>query len=246
MISLIQQVVYFSQMYYPSSEKRKKPRIMGPGPILVYPCGFFYGASAKSGGIGFSLHLNETHSFEFVVGVGQCTNTKAELVGLWALLLTTHMMGIPSLQVFGDSLVIINWAKGKSSLSPPELHYWFRVTRKIFSHFLALSFDHIYREHNQLANRLSKVTPTLAPGSSTYSEFLDGHSTSHGNIKLFGVGVGIYIPFILAPLYGAGSFSLLIICLSCTRQIWDGMTELTDGYIFVILDLHQALPDSTC
>ena len=204
-------------MYYPTTEKRKKPRIPGPGPKLVFPCGFFYGASAKSGGIGFSLHLNETHSFEFVVGVGQWTNTKAKLVGLWALLLSTHMMGIPSLQVFGDSSVIINWAKGKSSLSPLELHYWCRETRKLYTYFLALSFDHIYREHNQLADHLSKVALTLAPGSGTYSEFLDGHLTSHGNIKLFWVGAGIYIPFILAPLYGAGSFSLLIICLSCTR-----------------------------
>ena len=117
--------------------------------------------------------------------IGQCTNTKAELVGLWALLLSTHMLGIPSLQVFGDSYVIINWAKGKSFLFPPELHYWCREPRKLCSHFLALSFDHIYHEHNQLADCLSKVSITLAPSSGTYSEFLDGHSTSHGNIKLF-------------------------------------------------------------
>ena len=129
------------------------------------------------GGIGFSLHLNESHSFEFDVGVGLCTNTKVELVGIWALLLTTQMMGIPSLKVFGDSSVIINWVKGKSTLSPPELHYWCRETRKLCTHFLALSFNHIYREHNQQADRLSKVALTLAPGSSTYSEFLDGHLT---------------------------------------------------------------------
>ena len=147
-LGLIQQVNHFSQMYCPPSEKRKRPKILGPGPSLVYPCVFFDGASAKSGGIGYNLHLNETHSFEFAVGVGQCTNTKAELVGLWALLLSTHMMGIPSLQVLGDSSVVINWAKGKSSLSPPELLYWCRENRKLCTHFLALPFDHIYCEHN--------------------------------------------------------------------------------------------------
>ena len=183
--SLIQQVIHFSQLYCPSIEKRKKPKILGPSPTLVYPYGFFDGALANCGGTGYILHLNETHSFEFAVGIGQCTNTKAELVGLWALLLSTHMMGIPSLQVFGDSSVIINWAKGKSSLSPPELHYWCRETRKLCSHFLALPFDHIFREHNQLADRLSKVALTLAVGSGTYSEFLDCHLTSHGNTKLF-------------------------------------------------------------
>ena len=137
------------------------------------------------GGIGFILHLNESHSFEFAVGIGQCTNTKVELVGIWALLLTTQMMGIPSLQVFGDSSVIINWEKGKSTLSPPKLHYWCRETRKLCTHFLALSFDHIYREHNQQVDRLSKVALTLALGFDTYFEFFDGLLTSHDNFKLF-------------------------------------------------------------
>ena len=85
-------------MYLPIAKKRKKSRVLGPSPKLDYPCGFFDGASAKNiGGTGFFLYLNESHSFEFVVGVGLCTNTKAELVGLWALLLSTQMMGFPHL-----------------------------------------------------------------------------------------------------------------------------------------------------
>ena len=137
------------------------------------------------GGIGFSLHLNESHSFEFAVGVGLCTNTKAELVGLWALLLTTQMMGIPTLKVFGDSSVIINWEKGNATLSPPDLHYWCRESRKLCTHFLELSFFHIYREHNHQADSLSKVALNLALGYTTYSEFFDGLMTSHDNFKLF-------------------------------------------------------------
>jgi len=106
---LFKKVGYLSQMYVPPVKKRKKTRVLGPGPNLVYPCGFFDGASAKNiGGVGICLYLNETHSFEFVVGTGLCTNTKAELVGLWVLLLITQMMGIPTLKVFGDSSVIIN------------------------------------------------------------------------------------------------------------------------------------------
>ena len=100
-------------------------------------------------------------------------------------------MGIPSLQVFGDSLVVINWAKGKSSLSPPDLHYWCRETRKLCTYFLALSFDHIYCEHNQQAGRLSKAALSLAPGIGNYYEFYEGQLTSHGKFKLFGVGAGL-------------------------------------------------------
>ena len=119
-------------MYCPPAYKAKKTRYLGPGPVLVYPHGFFGGASTKNeGGVGYCLFLNESHSFEFALGVGKCTNTKAKLVGLWALLLTSQMMEIPMLNVFGDSSVIINWAKGIASLSPPKRNHWCRETRKL-------------------------------------------------------------------------------------------------------------------
>ena len=58
-------------MYGPHIKKRKKTRVLGPGPSLVYPCGFFDGASTNNiGGVGICLYLNETHSFEFAVGMG--------------------------------------------------------------------------------------------------------------------------------------------------------------------------------
>ena len=79
------------------------------GPVIHYPCGFFNEASTKKvGGVGFCLMLNESHDLKFALGVGPCTNTKAELIGLWALMHTAQMMGIPKLRIFGDSLVIIN------------------------------------------------------------------------------------------------------------------------------------------
>ena len=97
------------QLYCPLAVKVEKTRAIGPNPSMVYPCGFFDGASANYvGGAGYCLPLNESHSFEFALGLGYSTNTKAELVGLWALLLTSQMMGIPVLHVFGDSSVIIN------------------------------------------------------------------------------------------------------------------------------------------
>ena len=141
------------------------------------------------------------HTFEFAVGMGQCTNTKAELIELWALLLITQMMGIPNLRVFDDSSFIINWAKGNAALSPPELHYWCRETRKLFSHFLELSFSHIYREHNQHADRLSKFALSLAPRLCTFSEFFDGILITQDTLKLIRAGAwSMYsIFFILHP-----------------------------------------------
>ena len=62
------------------------------------------------------IYLSDSHYLEFSVGVGHGTNTKAELLSLWALLHLSHMMGIPLAQVFGDSQIIINWAKGSTAL----------------------------------------------------------------------------------------------------------------------------------
>ena len=159
---------------------------MGLGPVINYPCGFFDGAFAKGiGGVGFCLLLSQTHTFEFSLGTGMGTNTKVELIGLWALLHTTQMMGIPMLNVLGDSLVIINWENGIASLSPPNLHHWCRDIRKLISCFHELSFCHIYREYNQIADRLSKRALTLAPRIGECSEFFDGHLVSHDMIELF-------------------------------------------------------------
>ena len=108
---------------------------------------------------------------EFSLGVGYGTNTKAELLTLWALLLTSHMMGIPMTQIYGDSHVIINWAKGSTALSPPELVHWCRETKKIASSFQDLSFYHIYREHNKIADRLSKKALSLPQGKGCFMEF---------------------------------------------------------------------------
>ena len=159
---------------------------MDQGPILVYPCRFFDRASAKgTGGVGYCLLLSDSHSFEFALGAGPCTNTKAELIGLWDLLHTAQMMGIPKLRIFGDSLVIINWTKGTASLSPSKLRHWCGDTRKLCSCFLELSFCHIYREYNQHADYLSKKALSLAPGSGSYSKFIEGRLASHDSFMLF-------------------------------------------------------------
>ena len=136
-------------MYQPSGIKVKKPRAVGSGPVLVFPFGFFDGAAANNiGGVGFCLYLNESHSFEFPMGAGTCTNTRAELIALWALLHITQLMGIPLLNIFGDSDVIINWEKGKDALNPPDLSHWCTDTRSLISCFHRLAFSHTYREHN--------------------------------------------------------------------------------------------------
>ena len=120
-----------------------------------------------------------------LAGVGHGTNTKAELLSLWAILLISHMMGIPMTQIYGDSLVIINWAKGSTVLSPYDLVHWCRETKNLFYSFQALSFTHIYREHNRLADRLSKDALMFSQGIGKYKEFFENRLVYHGSFQLF-------------------------------------------------------------
>ena len=129
--------------------------------------------------------VSESHSFEFALGVGTSTNTKAELIALWELLHISQTMGIPTLNIFGDSIVIISWVKGTSALRPPALSHWCMDTKRLTTCFHHLSFSHIFREHNQLADQLSKSSLSLAPGCGLLSEFIDGLLASHDTFQLF-------------------------------------------------------------
>ena len=132
---------------------KKKLRAIRSPPIISYHSGFFDGATNSSiGGVGFSLAINQSHSFLFKMGCGPSTNTRVELLALWDLLFIAIAMGFPSLYVCGDSSVVINWAKSEATLSAMNLDYWCDKIIDIKLAFLSLDFRHIYREHNKSAH----------------------------------------------------------------------------------------------
>ena len=166
--------------------KNLRRRLIGTPPEKLFLCGFIDGASKNMiAGDGFCIFLNDSHFLEFSLGVGHGTNTKAELLSLWALLHTSHMMGIPLAQVYGDSQVIINWAKGSTALSPPELVHWCRETKKLATSFQDLSFTHIYREHNKTTDCLSKKALSLPQGKGCLMEFIENFLVTHDYFKLY-------------------------------------------------------------
>ena len=95
------------------------------------------------------------------------------------------MMGIPLTQIYGDSLVIINWVRGLTALSPTDLVHWCRETKKLFNSFQALSVTHIYREHNRLADRLSKDALTFPQGKGSFMEFIENQLVSQEHFQLY-------------------------------------------------------------
>ena len=185
--SLIQQIINtVKALPSPIVSRKVRRRNLGRAPCMVFPCGYMDGASrCMIAGVGFCIFLNETHYLEFSLGVGYGTNTKAELLSLWALLHSSQMMGIPLSHAFGDSLVIINWARGSTALSPPDLLHWCRETKKLMVSFQDMSFSHIYREHNRSADRLSKIALSYPQGKGFFKEFFENHLVTQDTFQLF-------------------------------------------------------------
>ena len=99
-------------LLYHVPKQKHKIRNFGPSPHISFPCGFFDRAAVDDlGGAGFVLYLSDSHFLGFSLGCGKSTNTRDELLALWALLAVSKLLGIPLQTIYGDSLVIINWAK---------------------------------------------------------------------------------------------------------------------------------------
>ena len=99
----------------------------------------------------------------------------------------------------------------------------------------AVTLNHIYCEFNQLADCLSKKALSLALGSGNYSEFIEGHSTSHDCFVLFWAKCwSMYSFYLLHPIlicYGVSSFRLLFCShLFTVDMVW--VAAYTDGMLY--------------
>ena len=149
--------------------------------MKIYPSGFFDGVAAEHiGGVGFVIFLSVDHFFSFSMGYGSSSNTRAELLALWAIIRVSKLMGLPVHTIFGDSLVIISWLNRLASLNVPSLNHWCDDIRTMLSHAPHVIFKHIHREHNSWAAGLSKQALKMDMGFGFYSESLDGMVIDHG------------------------------------------------------------------
>ena len=165
---------------------KKKIRCIGIRPQILYPCGFFDGAATENiGGASFVLLMSDSHTLGFSLGCGTRTNTREKFLDLWALLAVAKHLGIPLLTIFGDSLVIINWENRIASLDSPSLDHWCKDIRSLMNILSRLTIKHIYREHNQQDDGLSKKALVLDPSFGFFTEFLDGMIVDHGNFQLY-------------------------------------------------------------
>ena len=82
--------------------------------------------------------------------------TLDELLALWSILHFARSLGIDSIQIAGDSRIIVDWFKGFIQLEAVLLTFWMERIMQLKSHFVEISIQHIYREINYDADLLSK------------------------------------------------------------------------------------------
>ena len=100
------------------------------------------------------------------------------LLSLWILLQFTSRLGLDDIQIYGDSRVVIDWAKNIHGINIIILSTWLKKTREMINCFQNILFSHIFREQNMQVDLLSK-SAVLAPDGYFFFEFsFDGSLAS--------------------------------------------------------------------
>jgi len=97
-------------------------------------------------------------------GLGEGTNNYAEVMALKLIILLAAEMEIKNINIMGDSLVTIKWANKQSDCHIMRLRPIIEEIHQLSSLFDHISFSHVYREHNEHADQLSKEAVGLILG----------------------------------------------------------------------------------
>jgi ribonuclease HI len=150
--------------------------------------GWFDGATQRNGdqsGAGGVIKINDHTVYKWTLNCGRGTNTRAELMGVWASLTLASRLSITDILVLGDSKIVIDWLNRKGTLQVVTIDCWKDMINELIKCFTNISFAHVYREENQEADNLSKQALTKHPGSIAYNQWEGGHEGPNLFLKMY-------------------------------------------------------------
>jgi len=107
-------------------------------------------------GIGVVIYQNDEEYWASCKYIGdKKTNNEAEYSALLYGLKTALELGIKSISVYGDSLLIINQVNKLYKIKNPNLYTYYDEVIKLTEQFTYIIFNHIYRKNNKRADQLS-------------------------------------------------------------------------------------------
>ena len=101
------------------------------------------------------------------------TNNYAETMALKLLLCFSLEKVCRKLQIFRDSLVIINWVNKVQRCINLALSSLFEEVNRLWTNFDHISWRHVYRERNTTADRISKKGLKMEHGTWNFFENRD-------------------------------------------------------------------------
>jgi ribonuclease HI len=140
------------------------------------PWAYFDGASQNNNqvcGGGALLYLSAHHFFKIKMGLGPGTNNYVELMALKLLLVFAGEKGVKSIQIFGDSMIAINWIRKAQNCQNLLLLPLLEEIFRLLDSYDTFCVKHVYREHNYVADSLSKAGIHLPFGQWKISETRD-------------------------------------------------------------------------
>jgi hypothetical protein len=79
----------------------------------------------------------------------------------------------------------MDWLNQKYNIQAVNIEGWKRRTRQLASSFQRIYYQHIYRESNEEADKLSKRALSATKGRLNYYSWDGGVESSHQFIKIF-------------------------------------------------------------
>lgn len=126
----------------------------------MYSLNFDGGSSGNPGiaGAGAVIYLNDQEIWADSMYVGNMeTNNTAEYCGLILGLEEAINQNITTLNVYGDSLLVINQINGKYKVNSSHLKVLYSRVMELIGYFEKITFSHILRHLNKRADHLSNI-----------------------------------------------------------------------------------------
>ncbi len=105
-------------------------------------------------GIGFILHLPEAPMVQRGEYIGEVTNNVAEYRALIAGLTRAQQAAITELEIFLDSELVVRQMRGEYRVKDAKLKPLFAEAQQLAAQFRPITFTHIPREKNAVADKL--------------------------------------------------------------------------------------------
>jgi ribonuclease HI len=124
---------------------------------------------------------------KWTFNTGAGTNNRVELMGVWTTLYLSKIFNIQTLQIIGDSKLVIDWCNGRGSLHSIALEGWKDRIKRLCIYFTSLSFQHTYRDFNKAADALSKraLKDRDHSGKIVYTQWVDNEPGLTRSIHIF-------------------------------------------------------------